>query len=249
LRVDAAGGVAAPFGTAADPWPEAKVVTRYKPLNEVELIATLAHKGRTPSLRERFDSQSGNPDLGPEISSHGELRVVARPTEHLELDAAPYYRRSDGTVRLDLATGRMTNLGTVDVRGVDARAKVQATDQLLLGAAYELTLARARNDEASPWLEDPLDRLPEHRADAWLTVEPVARVSATVRARYFGESIDRDMVVGDYTIFEASASATWRDDWMAVLKCDDLTDVRPETRAGFHLPGRVFSLIVQGTWD
>jgi hypothetical protein len=36
---------------------------------------------------------------------------------------------------------------------------------------------------------------------------------------------------------------------MAVVRCDDILDKAPETRNGFHLPGRVFSLIVQGTWD
>jgi hypothetical protein len=33
-----------------------------------------------------------------------------------------------------------------------------------------------------------------------------------------------------------------------VVRCDDLLDAAPETRTGFHLPGRVVSLVAQGTW-
>jgi outer membrane receptor protein involved in Fe transport len=249
LRVDGAIGVAMPIGIGADPWPEAKVVTRYRPMSQLELIATLAHKGRTPSLRERYGPGNGNEALDPEIASHGELRIVGRPNEQIEVSAAPYYRRSEGTIRNDTMTGLLTNLGTVDVRGVDARATVRPISILLVGAAYELTMDRERPEPGEPWDDDPLDRLPEHRADAWITAEPWSRVKGTVRARYFGESVDREMPVAAYTTLEASAAATWRDDWMAIVRCDDITDEAPETRSGFHLPGRVFSLIVQGTWD
>jgi hypothetical protein len=248
FRVDAAAGVAVPLGQGDDPWPEAKLVGRYRIPDGVELIATLAHKGRVPSLRELYDSQSGNPALDPEITSHGELKAVARPNELIEFDLAGYYKRSEGTMRLGM-DGRMVNLGTVDIRGADGRIKFRPHATFALGAAYGLTLARARNDDASIWMDDPLDRLPAHRGDAWVEATPVDRVSATARVRYFGDSIDRDLTVPDYTLFELSASATWRDDWMAVLKCDDVLDTRPPTRNGVYMPGRVFSLIVQGTWD
>jgi hypothetical protein len=34
-----------------------------------------------------------------------------------------------------------------------------------------------------------------------------------------------------------------------VLRVDDVTNVRPETRKGYHTAGRVISLIVQATWE
>jgi outer membrane receptor protein involved in Fe transport len=248
VRVDAAAGVALPVGLGAAPWPEAKLVGRYKVRPQrVEVIATVAHKGRTPSLRERYDAQNGNPELDPEIASHGELKVVATPVEQLAVELAPYYRRTDGTVRI--VDGVMANLGAVDIRGLDGRVTVRPHATFEAGAAYALTLARSRNDDAGPWMDDPLPRLPEHRGDAWLKAKPLERLTAIARVRYLGESSDNAGPVAAYTLLELSASVTWRDDWMAVVKCDDVTDERPETRAGFHLPGRVFSLIVQGTWD
>ncbi|HVK78105.1 MAG TPA: TonB-dependent receptor [Kofleriaceae bacterium] len=249
VRVDAAAGAAVPIGLGADPWPEAKLVGRYKPVGQLELIATAAHKGRTPSLRERFDSQTGNPELGPEIATHGELRAIARPDERVEVDVAPYWRRSDGTMRLDPMTNRLTNLGTVDVRGLDASARVQVHPMVQLGGSYALTLDRSRNDDAGMWIDDPLDRLPDHRADGWIKGTPIDALTVVGRVRWFGEAIDRATTVDSYYLVEASASAQFGGDWLAVVRCDDLLDERPETRSGFHLPGRVFSLIVQGTWE
>ena len=248
VRVDAAIGGAAPLGLGADPWPEAKLVARGKPLSPVEVVVTAARKGRTPSLRERFDAQSGNPALGPEQASHGEVRVIATPVEGVQLDVAPYWRRSTGTVVADARTGTLTNLGTVDVRGLDASARVRVHARATVGAAYSLTLDRARGAD-DVWRDDPLDRLPDHRADAWLQGTLPGAVVVTGRGRWFGESIDRGMAIDGYALVDASVSATFGGDWMAVVRCDDLLDAAPETRQGFHLPGRVFSLVAQGTWD
>ena len=76
LRVDGAAGAAVPFGVGADPWPEAKLVVKWRPaFGPLELTATGGRKGRVPSLRERFDLAVGNPALGPEHASHAELRA------------------------------------------------------------------------------------------------------------------------------------------------------------------------------
>ena len=37
--------------------------------------------------------------------------------------------------------------------------------------------------------------------------------------------------------------------YLGVLRCDDLLNAAPETRAGYHMPGRVISIIMQGTWE
>jgi outer membrane cobalamin receptor len=249
LRVEGAAGIAAPLGVGADPWPEAKLVTRYRPVHPVELVATLARKGRTPSLRERFDSVTGNPALGPEIANLAELRIVATPADAVEAEVAPYVRRSDGTIRSNGTDPKLVNLGTLDVMGVDARVTVRPVDALEVGGAYAFAHDRELDETTGTWRQDPLDRFPDHRVDGWIKATPIAAASAVVRLRYFGESVDRMMTVGSYSLLEASATATLRGDWMAVLRCDDILDKAPETRNGFHLPGRVFSLIVQGTRD
>ena len=248
VRVDGAAGVAVPLGVDADPWPEAKLTSRWRPLQPVELSATVARKGRTPSLRERFDSFSGNPMLGPEIATLGELRATIEPREGTSVEVAPYWRRSTGTI-VGGADNRLTNLGTADVRGVDASGRVRIVAPIEVGGSYQLTAARARNADTDPWRQDPLDFLPRHRGDAWVRIHPHARVTLLTRVRHATESIDRMNTVSASTLVDASASAELGGDWLAVLRVDDLADERPEVRSNVRGPGRVFSLVIQGTWN
>ncbi len=249
VRVDAAIGAAAPIGLGADPWPEAKLVVRGRPIPAIEVVATAARKGRTPTLRERFDSLSGNPALGPELASHGELRVIATPADGVRLEVAPFWRRTTGSVVADPMTNQLVNLGQLDVRGVDVAARLRLHARATIGGSYALALDRARGDDTMAWRDDPLDLLPDQRGDAWLQGTLPRTVVVTARGRWYGAAIDRTRPVDGYALLEASVSASLGGDWTAVLRCDDLLDAAHETRDGFHLPGRVGSLVVQGTWD
>lgn len=248
IRVDGAAGVAIPLGVGADPWPEAKLTSRWRPVQPIELSAAIARKGRTPSLRERYDSLSGNPALGPEIATLGEVRATVEPREGTTLEVSPYWRRSTGTV-VGGADNRLVNLGTADVRGVDASARVRVVPQVEVGGSYQLTAARARSGDTDAWRDDPLDFLPRHRADAWLRLTPHTAVTLMGRVRHAGESIDRMNTVSASTLVDASASATLGGDWLAVVRLDDLLDERPEVRSNVRGPGRVLSLMIQGTWN
>ena len=112
-----------------------------------------------------------------------------------------------------------------------------------IGAAY--SFAKARSEDLGP---DPIDRFPAHRAEAWLQVTPIERVGLRVRGRYAGEAVDRGEPTPAYATVDATASAQIGG-WLGVLRCEDLLDEQPETRTGYSMPGRVFSLVVQRTWD
>ena len=75
------------------------------------------------------------------------------------------------------------------------------------------------------------------------------RLSVLARVKYFGDSIDKRMTIDGYVTVEATVTAPLTKQYLGVLRVDDLTDVRPETREGYHTAGRVISLIVQGTWE
>jgi hypothetical protein len=242
IKLDAAGGLAVPVGIDADPWPEAKVSVRYnQALGEVELIG--ARKGRVPSLRERYQGSSANPALDPEHAWHAEARLTARPRDGIEVVVAPYGRRTTGMVKLGLEA-MLVNLGELDILGVDASARVRIIAQLEVGGSYGY--AKATSGDLGP---DPLDRFPMHRADGWALVTPIDRISVRGRARYAGGAIDLGARTPAYVVWEATASAQLGDDWLAVVRCDDILDEAPATRAGFHPPGRVVTVVVQGTWD
>ncbi len=244
LDVDAAAGVAAPLGVDAAPWPEAKLTARYTPWSRLTLTAIGARKGRAPALRDRFRIDGGNPDLDPEQAWHGELRVTARGPAGIELDVAPYTRRTTGTFKQPQGSTMLVNLGDLTVDGVDVALRARPLDQLAVGAAYQYT--RATSTDLG---DDPLDRLPAHRAEAWARLSPTACLDATVRWRYASRAVDREQVTPAYTLAEVSVSARVSPRWQLALRGDDLGDTRPELRSGYRTAGRTFALTVLGTLE
>jgi outer membrane receptor protein involved in Fe transport len=242
VEVDAAAGVAVPLGVDADPWPEGKLTIKLaQRYGEVALVG--ARKGRVPSLRERYQGMGSNVSLDPEQAWHGEVRLTARPRDGIEVVVAPFYRHTTGTVKLG-PDSMLVNLGELDIKGVDASAKAQILAQLAVGGSYDY--AKATSADLGP---DPVDRFPTHKADGWVRVTPRPRYSVLARARYVGRAIDGARQTPAYVMWEASATAQLGGDWLAVVRCDDILDEAPETRNGFHMPGRVLTVIVQGTWD
>jgi outer membrane cobalamin receptor len=256
FRADVAVGGTVPFGGNARAWPEAKAVAKIKPIPDLELTATGAYKGRVPSLRERFDAANGNPGLGPERIAHAELRAAEHITDRLHVELAPYYKHSTGTIRASvdpMNLGQLVNLGSVSFWGVDSQARVTPHRMVEVGAGYEYVRAHSSDRHTSPegvrTGYDPIDRLPHHRWDAWVKALPDARISALARLTYFGSAVDQTRRVDGYTLVEANLTAQITKQYLAVLRVDDLLNIAPETRAGYHMPGRVISIVMQGTWE
>jgi hypothetical protein len=143
--------------------------------------------------------------------------------------------------------GKLVNLGTINFWGADARARVTVR-MLELGGGYEYVRARSV-DTAGVTHDEPINRLAHHRADGWIQLRPDPRYSALARVVYFGRSIDQGMQVDGYATLQANLSAQIAKPYLAVLNVDDVTDVRPQTRVGYHTAGRVISLVMQGTWE
>ncbi len=277
FRFDLAGGVAIPVGVGADPWPEGKAVAKYKLLQDLELTATAGYKGRVPSLRERFDSATGNPELGPELAKHAEIRAIwdgmrtaklagagEDPQPRVHVEWAPYARKTTGTARVcpaqeqcpDDTVGKLAALDDALFYGVDLQARVKLVRQVEVGGSYNYIkaceLGSAEGCDvagANMGGADPLDRLPRHRGDVWVQVSPHRMISGLVRARYQGKAIDKAMPTEAYTLVEANLTAQLSREYLAVLRIDDALDVRPETRTGFRTAGRVVTFVFQGTWQ
>jgi hypothetical protein len=246
VKLDAAAGVAVPIEvTGAQPWPEGKLSARYAAGGRLELEAIVARKGNVPTLRDRFQGTTANSAIGPELVTHLELRVTAHPVAGVDLLVAPYYRDSVNTLKLDPAgSGLLLNLGDMHVKGVDAAAAARLGAYAQVGGAYDYVFASS--DDLGP---DPLPRLPHHRGEGWVRGFFGKRVTALLRERYVGAALDSGGMTASYVLTEATVSAQLGATWLGVLRCDDLLNERPETRSGYHAPGRTISLVVQGTWD
>jgi outer membrane cobalamin receptor len=245
-KVDGAVGVAVPFGVGASAWLEAKVVGRWQPRWWLELVATAARKGRTPTLRERFDRSIGNPTLAPELANAAEVRAIAS-SGRLKFEAAPYLRRSTGTTRIGAMSGVLENIGTLTVYGVDLTASVKIDNRFgtyRIGGAYTPVRAIA----ATSGDGDALDRLPRHRGEAWIEAEPWQSLSSRLRIRAYGQSIDQGQTVPGATIVDGNAAYTWAQGRQVSLRVDDVLNARPPLRTGYFAPGRTAMLMLLWQW-
>lgn len=240
FRLDAAAGVALPFGVGADPWPEAKLAAKLRPAAHLELTATTGYKGRVPSLRERFEGAVRNPDLGPEHALHAEVRAVEQ-RDGLRVEVAPFYRHVTGTIRA--MDGVLGNIGDVDFYGVDVQGKLALHERLEGGASYGYIDAQG---DAS---DEPLDRLPHHRFDVWVAGKPLRRLTALARVKFVSSQLDQSATLEPHALVEATLTAELGRAYLAVLRVDDLVDTAPVIRSGYSAAGRVVSIVLQGTWQ
>jgi outer membrane cobalamin receptor len=165
----------------------------------------------------------------------------------VKLEVAPFYKRTNGTIRASVDPadmGKQINLGKLSIYGIDTQARVEIVPNLEVGGAYNFV--KAHSDDSG---DDPLDRLPHHRVESWVQGTPHPKLTLLARVRYFGSSVDRLLPVDDYTLVEATATSPITKSYLAVLRVEDLLDVRPETRAGYHTAGRVITLVLQGSWQ
>ncbi|HTL39016.1 MAG TPA: TonB-dependent receptor [Kofleriaceae bacterium] len=249
IRIDGAGGLAIPFGIGASPWPEGKLVAKWRPrFGNLEITATGAHKGRVPSLRERFQPGVGDPSLAPEKITHAEVRAIENVENRLHVELAPFYRHQQGTIVSTTQppnVGMLVNLGTIDLYGFDFIGRGHVHPLVELGAAY--SYVKAHSSELG---DDPLSHLPRHRGEASAQFGPVRRFTGLVRGIFYGQSyINQTTTLPYYATLEISA--TWQIDarYLAVLRGTDLTDERPLIRPGVYSPGRTITAVLQGSWD
>lgn len=244
-KLDGAAGVAVPIGLGADPWPEAKLVLAYAPRRTpVTLRATGARKGRVPTLRERFRSDIGNEALGPEHAIYGEVAVQVAPSDYVRAEVASYVRLSNGLIRYDGERAALINTSDLTVRGVDARIEVSPVALVRTGVSWSFT------DAYSPLLgTDPLDFLPQHRADGWISLSR-AGFGGTARVQMVGEQLDRNDTLPRRATAELSGFARLPGSLTGAVKIGNVLDEEYELRAGgVRAPGRFLTLTVQGAWE
>jgi iron complex outermembrane recepter protein len=240
-RLDGALGAAAPFGIDAEPWPEGKLAAGLRPHPALDLEATVARKGRTPTLRERFRTDVGNQALGPEQVSSAELAVAMVPHPAVRLRATPWLKRTSGVVRFDGDRDMLINTGELDLRGVELELHLLAGAPVGGGASYGYT------DVHSPASGgEVLDFLPRHRASAWLDARMGDRATARLRARRQSSVIDRQERLPARGEVDVVLWSRLSAGLGAALRIDNLLDRRYAERLGVAAVGRVVLLSIDG---
>ncbi len=244
-KADAAAGVSLPDG--ATPWPELKLSVGWQPIAEVGVELVGARKGRVPTLRERYQLVSGNEELDPETSTFVEASATVRPLPWLVLKTGVYAREVEQMIKIDFDTGMLANLGDVSFRGFDAEVRIDPIRAAGAGAAYRFIDADADFDNAG---FEPLDFLPAHKLDGWVTLRLGTRAGGTGRVRFVDRRVDQREVLPRYVTTDLSAFYRIRTDLRATAKVDNLLDNRFDLRAnGYRDPGRLIMVGVEGVWE
>ena len=247
LRIDSAAGVAVPIDVGAAPWPEAKIAAWYRVMPGLQLRATVARKGRLPTLRERYVSNVGNAELDPEQAWFGEVATTIEPRDWLRLEASAWVRDTVGLIKvgtLDTGSAGLTNLGDLLFRGADIQLVVLPRSPVNVGGSWNHV-----KPSLAPDGSEPLDFLPRHRASVWLRGARGQRLGSTIRMTFTDEQVDQGEVLPTRTLFDLTAYATLWGGVSANLRVDNLLDERYLIRAGVESVGRVFMLSLYGGWE
>jgi outer membrane receptor protein involved in Fe transport len=158
-----------------------------------------------------------------------------------------YARQSTGSTRVSIETGKLENLGTLNVVGTDIMANT-----LVIDAAWKLRFAgaynyiRARSNTSGD--ADALDRLPAHRGEVSAQLAGQTRWSLRWRGRGYSKSLDQGQTLSGAFLMDASASYNTPDGWLLAANLDDALNRRPLVRNGYLAAGRSLTVSVSKTW-
>jgi hypothetical protein len=139
---------------------------------------------------------------------HFEVRAIEQVNELLRLELAPFYKHQTGTVQSSqnpADDGRLVNLGTVDLYGVDVLGRVTPVKRVEVGGAWDYVRDHSILDGVTT--QDPINRLPHTKLEGWVQVTPDPRLSLISRVMYFGPSNDSGVDLPGYTTVELTATS------------------------------------------
>jgi iron complex outermembrane receptor protein len=194
--------------------PEAGVF--YELADTGVLHATVAHKSRFPSMKERYTYRMGqgipNPGLEAEKAMHYEVGYVGRLGPKLSLNMSVYFSRVENTIQSVFLTptspvSQFQNLGTSENRGVDLGIDWTLSPRATLRASYSYIHQQSltilpRNTEPVKVTDTPPHSGSLHadlRPLKWLSVVPGLDFSSWRYSVADGRGTTRK--VGGFTLF------------------------------------------------
>lgn len=186
--IDAAAGAAVPLSGGGEAWPEARLSLELTS-EAADLTLIAARKGRVPTLRERFQPNTGNAAIAPEHSSYAEAVLIVRPFDFAALTTSGWVRDIEGVIKIPLGGNQLDNVGDLLTGGLDVRLDLSFLESRLeVGGSYQL---QAQDGES------PFDFFPTHRGEVWLRGKVTRELGLWARGKYLGDRIDQGQSLGD----------------------------------------------------
>ncbi len=239
VRVDARDGDKAAWSQRASlEWQSAD--------QRLALAGTWGRSLKVPSFYALGDPLVGSPDLRPEESEGGDLRLAYR-FGAARLTVAAHTTTYRNLIDFDFATFKLVNRDEVEISGVDLALDGSIGPQL----TYEARVSSLRNEVNG--VEDGLLHRPDLTAAFDLTWTPSAAWTLRLDNRYVGERTSSSIPTGDvalegYVRSDLTIGYGFGDGLAVSARLGNLWDEKYETVAGFRARGRNAMLSLSKRW-
>jgi len=160
----------------------------WQPGRMLDMTASVAHRTRFPTLKERFSSAFGllapNPALSPERATNTSVDATFRPIEGLRVDVGIFESEvTDLVVQVPREQGMLQwqNTGRARIYGIESVLLTRPTPGLEMWGGWAAMNTRR--------LDGPAERIayrPEHKATVAISWLPVSWLHLTLMGRYVG---------------------------------------------------------------
>ncbi|HET8898227.1 MAG TPA: TonB-dependent receptor [Rhodanobacteraceae bacterium] len=220
-----------------------------------ELLFTLSHKTRFPTIKDRYSARMGralpNPDLKPERAQHMELGWRGSLWQDGTVSVALYQSRVSDLIQDvlvpsdqcgDTFCDQAQNIGRARHRGLDLALDQHIGDWLQLGAAYTLLDRDNLSDPATRLTDTPRQRLSTHArwifSERWSAVTTFAAEQGRfVRSRAPGNHAGTLELHG-FAVWGTKLVYSPQPAWDIEVSGRNLGDRWYELAEGYPMPGR-----------
>lgn len=192
----------------------------------------LADNGLSPylSYTESFDPLGRNTAEGelyePREGQQWEAGLKYAPDGWDGYATLAVFDLEESNTLITSPAGFQTQAGTRESQGVELETVGYLTDSLQATATYSYTSARVDQSVEQRNLRAAL--IPRHQASLWLDYAFAGDVAEGLTlgggGRYVGESVDGDITVPDYTVFDAAVSYDVSPQWRAQVNVTNVFD-------------------------
>ncbi|MDY0309637.1 MAG: TonB-dependent receptor [Castellaniella sp.] len=221
-----------------------------------EFFASVAHKTRFPTIKDRYSAKMGtalpNPDLRPEVARHVELGWRGVPWQDGHAEVSLFYSSVTDLIQNEMVVGNCVdrkgkpalcdhavNIGRARVRGFEVDFRQQLGERWEAGLAYTWI---QRHNLSDP--DVPLTDVPRHRVFAHLGWKPTAHwtAQATLEAES-GRKVGFEKSYIDlpgFAVLGLKATFEPRKDISLGFGVRNVMDKYYELADGYPMPGRTW---------
>lgn len=226
--------------------------------DNAEVYASLAHKSRFPTIKDRYSFRLGsalyNPDLQPETADNAELGIQGNPWAGARGQAAIFYSRIRDLMQSvvvsapgicptgptpNVTCNQLQNIARSRHAGYELSLEQKFGGQWTAGANYTYLVRTNLSDDSIPLTDTPRNKFFAHLgwtpSDAWELQGTVDAERGRVVS--YGSDYKR---LGGFVLLGAKAIWKPRKDTSLELGVANLTDENYELADGYPMPGRTW---------